>query len=430
MSRFLRRFAMMGLGAMLFAGGCVDGPAVDADAVGTVKQALIPSGLIYTDVGYLDVEGDYIPGVVHCELGWWTYDVDALRAQAVAARTYLATRMELSPSLGSTSNPVPIGPSFQCWTDDTTTYDHQAASSTAGVVMSYGGQTIHANYSSGVDGIYSDGSPYPPSYYGYPWSTWAEGTAAYANGTCDIYCLRSYSSYAGTQVFVTNNAGRTGSSVIKTVHNSPDSRNRGGLGQYKAAWLGEAGYAWQDILRYFYGADIVIGGGGGGTEPPDPGSCTSGDGWYCGGNGVEGDANTLYYCAGGSASVVEVCAHGCQANSAGVPDACNPPPSGGPGACSCGGGADFTGAAVPISSTHCGFRVCGGDMQLYECGTSGWVGLNLGCGGGCSCSGGADYAGNEVPASATHCGYRVCGGDMQYYDCGSNGWAGSGEYFD
>lgn len=417
--------ATLTVGAAVTTAGCMGD--LTLDDVDTAERPLVPSGYIYTYNGWLDVESQYLPGVVRCELGWYTNDLDTLRAQAVAARTYLATRMEQTPSLGTSTNPIPTGPTFQCWNNGAGPLENQAASDTAGVVMTYGGQTIYANYASGAPDLDFNGNPYPPSYYTYPWSSWQQGANQYASGVCTIGCVNSYHPYAGTQIFVTDNEGRTGSSVIKTVHNSPTARNRGGFGQYQAVWLGEVGgYSWQDILRFFYGADIVISGDGGGTPPPN--DCPSGDGYYCGGNGVDGDSDTLYYCSGGVASALEVCTYGCQANSAGVADQCNPPPSGGPGACSCGGGADFNGNQVPISSTHCGFRVCGGDFQLYECGLSGWTGLGVGCGGGCSCSGGADYAGNQVPTSSTHCGYRVCGGDFQYYDCTSSGWSGSNSY--
>jgi hypothetical protein len=60
--------------------------------------------------------------------------------------------------------------------------------------------------------------------------------------------------------------------------------------------------------------------GGGGSSSSE---CAYGDGWYCGGNGVSGDAQTLYHCSGGSASVYERCANGCAAQAAYVDDYCN-----------------------------------------------------------------------------------------------------------
>ena len=56
---------------------------------------------------------------------------------------------------------------------------------------------------------------------------------------------------------------------------------------------------------------------------PPVGDCSfSADGLYCGNDGVGGDPGTLYQCTGGSISVSQVCANGCQTNWYG-PDACN-----------------------------------------------------------------------------------------------------------
>ena len=46
------------------------------------------------------------------------------------------------------------------------------------------------------------------------------------------------------------------------------------------------------------------------------------NGYYCGGNGVSGNANTLYLCSSGVLTVVQVCANGCQPMPAGYDDKC------------------------------------------------------------------------------------------------------------
>ncbi|HVY46548.1 MAG TPA: hypothetical protein VHB21_11745 [Minicystis sp.] len=62
-------------------------------------------------------------------------------------------------------------------------------------------------------------------------------------------------------------------------------------------------------------------GGGGGSH--GSGGCVHG-GLYCGGDKVTGDVNTLYRCTSGDGgTVVEHCAHGCEVN-AGADDACRP----------------------------------------------------------------------------------------------------------
>jgi hypothetical protein len=59
------------------------------------------------------------------------------------------------------------------------------------------------------------------------------------------------------------------------------------------------------------------------TTPADP--CAGlVDGKYCGGDGIGGDAGTLYTCQGGMAASTQVCGGGCKWNPPGTPDACNP----------------------------------------------------------------------------------------------------------
>ncbi|HLK38845.1 MAG TPA: GH25 family lysozyme [Polyangiaceae bacterium] len=56
--------------------------------------------------------------------------------------------------------------------------------------------------------------------------------------------------------------------------------------------------------------------------PLPPTACPSGDGLYCGGDGVLGIARSLYGCAGGALTLIEECPNGCQPMPAGVNDAC------------------------------------------------------------------------------------------------------------
>ncbi|MGH7284411.1 MAG: CHAP domain-containing protein [Polyangiaceae bacterium] len=71
------------------------------------------------------------------------------------------------------------------------------------------------------------------------------------------------------------------------------------------------------------------GNGGGGSSAGGSGADTSGancagyyDGLYCGSDYVDGDPNTLYECSGGTASVADVCANGCQIQNDGTNDGC------------------------------------------------------------------------------------------------------------
>ena len=96
---------------LLLAGGCLEPGSTDGERT---KAAPGPGGLpetIRTDYGTMNVEKEYLPGVVDCELGWYTTEAPALQAQAIAARTYLARHLTAN---GDGAN-VPIGPTFQCW---------------------------------------------------------------------------------------------------------------------------------------------------------------------------------------------------------------------------------------------------------------------------------------------------------------------------
>jgi hypothetical protein len=52
------------------------------------------------------------------------------------------------------------------------------------------------------------------------------------------------------------------------------------------------------------------------------GSCPSGNGLYCGGDGIPGDINILYQCTGGIVTVSQSCANGCKLMPAGTNDQC------------------------------------------------------------------------------------------------------------
>lgn len=92
--------------------------------------------------------------------------------------------------------------------------------------------------------------------------------------------------------------------------------------------------------------------------------CPSGDGNYCGGDGVDGDPATLYACTGGQLTPIETCALGCQYNDSGTDDTCNT-------SCPFGDG------------MYCGGDGIGGDAAtLYQC-AAGTVTAIEQCANGC-----------------------------------------------
>jgi hypothetical protein len=174
-----------------------------------------------TGVGERDVETDYLPHVVQCENG--AADIEALRAQAVAARTFLYYKLETAGQIGD-------GQGDQVYScGRTPAADHiQAAADTVGVVLTYHGDVTCSFYVAGA-------TQTPPGCQG--------GTGA------------------STEQYVTYNEGLSGDSIHQSTLGwvSPTNyRNRGCMSQNGAQCLESAGYDWQQILRFYYGADIGI----------------------------------------------------------------------------------------------------------------------------------------------------------------------------
>jgi len=177
-------------------------------------------------IGWVDAETDYLPHVIQCENGG--ADLEALKAQAVAARSYMYYKMETSGSVadgtgdqvyscGHTPQPIHL----------------EAVSATAGQVLTYMGVTVCAFYVAGAD----------PSN---------RGTCIATSGDSDP---------TGTEHYVTYNEGLSGDDVEQTtlglVHPT-NHRNRGCMSQWGARCLDEGGDGYRDILRFYYGADIIF----------------------------------------------------------------------------------------------------------------------------------------------------------------------------
>lgn len=105
------------------------------------------------------------------------------------------------------------------------------------------------------------------------------------------------------------------------------------------------------------------------------------DALYCGHNYVNGDASTLYRCAGGVAYVERACANGCTAAPNGYDDYCNdapadpaPAPAPAPASASCAGYYD---------ALYCGHNYVNGDPNtLYRC-AGGVAYVERSCANGC-----------------------------------------------
>ena len=174
-------------------------------------------------VGDRDVETDYLAHVVSCENGG--ADLEALKAQAVSARTYLYFKLETSGSIAD-------GTSDQVYTCNRPPgQEHfEAVLDTSGEVLRDAADdvTLAAFYVAGAI----------PS-------------------TDDCLPLPSDPDPTNTERFVTYNEGLSGAAVEPSSLGHPGNpRNRGCKSQNGAHCLAEKGWQHQDILRFYYGEDV------------------------------------------------------------------------------------------------------------------------------------------------------------------------------
>lgn len=184
---------------------------------------------VYTEDGLWELEDAYVPRVVAAEIG--AAPPAALRAQAIAVRTFVLRAMRDDPKLGTSEKPIRSSESFQVYNGHASWKTREqalyASWLTAGIVMRWSGQLIIANYVAGA--------------------RW--------NGKDQLG-----DDYSHTEKWVTYNEGKTGKDVKPSpISNTKRPDNRGCMSQNGASWLAAHDYKHPEILRYFYGADIDIG---------------------------------------------------------------------------------------------------------------------------------------------------------------------------
>jgi len=181
--------------------------------------------MLFTVEGWMDLEEQYVPGVVtaeHESAKW-----HALQAVAVAARTYVLRAMRDDPKLGTEAKPIPNSGDFQTFVKTPVGHAREAAQSTKRLVCRHGGQLILCNYVAGA--------------------LWT------------AYGIQGQDP-TETEKWVTYNEGKTGAKVKPSpISLVTRSDNRGCMSKNGAHWLAsEAGYDFAAVLRYFYGADLEI----------------------------------------------------------------------------------------------------------------------------------------------------------------------------
>ena len=178
--------------------------------------------------GAVTVEEVYLPQVLACENP--AAPPAALRAQAIAARSYLYYTIAFQGSIGDGET----AQVFSC-TDPSTGQpkvarrEHfDAVAATSGKILKHNGHTIASFYVAGAQ-------QQAPNCTG---------------GTSDP---------TNTERLVTYNEGKAGSDVQKSSQGSLSSpNNRGTMSQNGANCLADVGLSTEQILQFYYGTDIEI----------------------------------------------------------------------------------------------------------------------------------------------------------------------------
>ncbi len=199
------------------------------EVVAPLPGAHCETHLVDTGVDkWIPTETDYLPHVIQCENGG--ANLEALKAQAIAARSVLYYAMETSGHICDSQ-----GCQVYSCNANPNALQLQAVEETAGIYMMYNDTLTYGFYVAG------DSSVQPPQ------------------------CIGNDNN-AGTEKFVTYNEGKTGTSVTQTTLGfvfDPDDfgygQNRGCMGQWAARCLeNNNGYNYVDILKFFYGDDIIL----------------------------------------------------------------------------------------------------------------------------------------------------------------------------
>jgi hypothetical protein len=179
--------------------------------------------------GLVDVETEYLARVVQCENG--NAGFEALKAQAVAARSFLYYQMDRAGEIGD-------GPHAQVYgcSRPPSPRVHAAVRATSGEILAYRGTQ--------VAGFYVAGAKHRP-----PECAVGRARRMRVEDPFD------------TEHYVTYNAGRSGRDVEQTRLGAIDPRNRSNRGaksQNGAACLAAQGRTYEEILRFYYGEDIEL----------------------------------------------------------------------------------------------------------------------------------------------------------------------------
>ncbi len=212
--------------------------AATASAQFTARQTINVTG-----TGHVDTELDYVPNVVKCENGLASFE--ALKAQAVAARTFAYYKMNLQGFINDgTSDQV-----YSC-AGSATAIHLQAAAATEGEVL-YIRDNVGAQSDVLIAAFYVAGAiPTGPFNPAHP-------SAVPNPGDSDPTSTQQWVTYP-------YESGHFGGSNLGTplgfqgTPSNPNWPNRGAKSQNGADFLSDNSISYVDILKYYYGADIQL----------------------------------------------------------------------------------------------------------------------------------------------------------------------------
>ncbi|MGZ7041457.1 MAG: SpoIID/LytB domain-containing protein, partial [Thermoanaerobaculia bacterium] len=138
-----------------------DTVTIDAKPYRTAARLTINGRGLLNVINELNLE-DYLRGVVPAEMGSRIYDeIEALKAQAIAARTYAVRNLGQFASEGYDICPGPACQAYKGFSGEEALTD-QAVRDTSGLVITYGGELIDALYTATCGGETSDvGTMFP-----------------------------------------------------------------------------------------------------------------------------------------------------------------------------------------------------------------------------------------------------------------------------
>lgn len=205
-----------------------------ADGFGSVGQGSAVCN-IRTPNGNADIE-EYLKSVVTCEA--WSDQPEALRAVAIAARSYVYYHISLGNDVVGDSQGYQV---MSCG-KEVPPHVAEAVDTTRGLVLRYQGLYVIGYHVAGHP-VFDDT---------------INGQVMQCDRTADYGDDPSRA--IASEVYVTRNWGLSGTAIHKRENGewTDHPNSRGGLSQNGARCLAIHGWSYPDILRYYYGMDIEV----------------------------------------------------------------------------------------------------------------------------------------------------------------------------